>query len=288
MVANGLIFCLDIEKRTLGAFEGLSEGNGVLPSFPRGQWDIGPDVLLNQWLSIKTIAEGSSVSVHLNNVEIAQISGLNIHPILGGSGNNTGSVAFGGPQAYKAIYRSLLVSDLKGIHLYQNDLQLKDQARTFADFAVGTNPLSCTIDGAKRDRALFGGDLFVMGRSIYYSTTNISAVLGSIKLLTSHQTSDGYLGNLCPIQAPVHEESVEPPTYAFYSLSYALLLVVAMRDYWLHSGDIAAVRSVWERLEKLVAFTESFVDGRGLVVAPPSLSSKLFSYPPPNHPSRLT
>lgn len=37
MVANGLIFCLDISKRTLAAFEGLSETNGVFPSTPRGQ-----------------------------------------------------------------------------------------------------------------------------------------------------------------------------------------------------------------------------------------------------------
>ena len=114
-----------------------------------------------------------------------------------------------------------------------------------------------------------------MGRSIYYPTANMDATLGSIKLLTSHQTKDGYLGNLCPIQAPVHEEAFEPPTYAFYSLSYALLLLVAIKHYWMYSEDVGIVRSVWCRLEKLISFTERFVDERGLVVAPPPLSSKL-------------
>jgi alpha-L-rhamnosidase len=274
MVANGLIFCLDINKRRMGAFEGLSETNGVFPSILRGRWEISPDILLDQWVSVTTIAKGSSVSVQLNGFEVACVRDLHIHPILGGSNNNTGSVAFGGPESYRAIYRSLHVSDLDGNMLYQNTLQPQDQARSFADFAVGTNALACTIDGAKRDRALFGGDLFVMGRSMYYSTANFNAALGSIKLLTSHQTKDGYLGNLCPIQAPMHEELTEPPTYAFYSLSYALLLVVAVKDYWLHSGDVTTVRSVWERLEKLMTFTERFVDERGLVVAPPPLSSK--------------
>ena len=275
MVANGLIFCVDLKKRTLGAFEGLSETNGVFPSIPRGQWDINPDVPLDQWISVKTLATGSSVSVHFNGLMVASVNDLDIHPILGGSGNNTGSVAFGGPEEYKALYRSLLVTDLAGDVLYQNDMQLPDRVRTLADFAVGTNPLSCTIDGAKRDRALFGGDLFVIGRSIYYSTVNLNAVLGSIRLLSSHQAKDGYLGNLCPIQAPMHETLSEPPTYAFYSLSYALLLVVAIKDYWLHSGDVETVRSLWERLEKLVEFVEKFVDERGLVVAPPPLSSEL-------------
>lgn len=93
-----------------------------------------------------------------------------------------------------------------------------------------------------------------------------------IKLLTL----ESYLGNLCPIQAPVHEDSSEPPTYAFYSLSYALLLIVAIKDYWMHSGDNATIQSIWLKLEKLLAFTERFVDDRGLVVAPPPLSMDWF------------
>lgn len=274
MVANGLIFCMDVQKRTLAAFEGLSETNGVFPSFPRGQWDISAEVALDNWVEVKTIAKGDSVTVQLNNIEVGSVKDLNVHPILGGSGNNTGSVAFGGPEVYTALYRNLEVTDLEGQILYANSFLPADKARTFADFAVGTNALACTIDGAKRDRALFGGDLFVMGRSIYYSTANLEATLGSIKLLTSHQTKAGYIGNLCPIQAPMHEDdSSEPPTYAFYSLSYALLLVVAIKDYWMHSGDSSTVRSIRGRLDKLIAYVGNFVDERGLVVAPPPLSS---------------
>jgi hypothetical protein len=276
MVANGLIFCLDVEKRSLGAFEGLSDTDGVFPSIPKGKWEIPAGVSLDGWIPVKVVAKGTSVSVQTRGVDIPSVNGLDIHPILGGSGNNTGSVAFGGPSSYLAIYRSLKVTDPEGQALYQNDFRLPDKARTLADFAVGTNTLSCTIDGAKRDRAVFGGDLFVMGRSIYYSTANFEAALGSVKLLTSHQTKEGYLGNLCPIQAPAHEEPTEPPTYSFYSLSYALLLVVAIKDYWMYSGDYETVRSVWPRLKKLMAFTDQFVDARGLVVAPPPLSMDWF------------
>lgn len=273
MVANGLIFCLDVAKRSLGAFEGLSETNGVFPSFPRGIWTLGPEVSLDDWIAVRTITKGSSVSVQVNNTEVASIDGLDMHPILGGSANNTGSVAFGGPRGYVSLYRSLHVTSVEGDILYHNNLLLADKTRTLEDFQVGTNALACTIDGAKRDRACFGGDLFVMGRSICYSTANLNAILGSIILLTSHQTEAGYLGNLCPIQAPVHKETSEPPTYAFYSLSYALLLVVAIKDYWMHSGDASVIQAVWPKLEKLMAFTQRFVDGRGLVVAPPPLSS---------------
>ncbi len=58
MVANGLIFCLDIARRSLGAFEGLSDTNGVFPSIPRGTWTLEPEIELDNWIVVKTTAKG--------------------------------------------------------------------------------------------------------------------------------------------------------------------------------------------------------------------------------------
>jgi hypothetical protein len=274
MVANGLIFCLDVATRSLAAVEGLSNTDGIFPPIARGTWTL-PEFDMNDWLKVKTIALGDSVNVEIEGKKVATVTDLKIHPILGGN-INSGSIAFGGPAHYTAVYRLLLVKDTQEKILYKNNFLLADKQRTLADFAVGANQLACTIDGAKRDRACFSGDLFVMGRSIAYSTVRLDVLLGSITLLSSHQTSDGYIGNLCPIQAPVHDEAdIEPPTYAFYSLSYALALVVVTKEYWMQSGDYAIVKNIWGRFEKLISFAERFKDERGLIVAPPSLSSKV-------------
>ncbi|OBT63617.1 hypothetical protein VE03_07340 [Pseudogymnoascus sp. 23342-1-I1] len=275
MVANGLIFCLDLEKRLITAFEGLSHVNSVFPSIPRGSWSLG-DKNLGDWISVKVATMGASVALEIDGDMVATVDDLNIHPILGGSANNTGSIAFGGPSSYTALYRNLIVAAKDGQILYENNFLLENNQRTMIDFAVGTNQVACTLDGAKRDRAVFGGDLYVMGRSLYYSTGRFEAIRGSIDLLTSHQTSDGYLGNLSPAQAPLHDENTEPPTDKFYSLSYSLLLITAIKDYWLHTGDENIVREVWHKLEKLLQFTETFLDSRGLVVAPPPLSMDWF------------
>ncbi|KAE9365871.1 glycoside hydrolase family 78 protein [Stipitochalara longipes BDJ] len=271
MVANGLIFCLDMATKSLAAVEGLSNTDGIFPPIPRGTWSLS-ELDLSGWLRVKFTASGDSVDVEIQGKKVASVTSLNLHPILGGN-NNSGSIAFGGPANYTAVYRSLLVKDTQGNMLYKNNFLPEDKQRTFADFAVGTNQLACTIDGAKRDRACFSGDLFVMGRSIAYSTARLDAILGSITLLSSHQTSDGYIGNLCPIQAPLHEEAdMEPPTYAFYSLSYALALIVVTKEYWMQCGDSSIVKNIWERFEKLISFAERFKDERGLIVAPPLLS----------------
>lgn len=277
MVANGLVFCLDVKTRRLEAFEGLASEKSVFPTIEKGNWELGDEVILEGWVAVETRTAGNTVSVELNGRLVAEIEGLDIHPLLGGSANNSGSIAFGGPNGWISTYRNLVVTDGTHNELYRSTMRSPDQQRIFDDFAVGTNPLACTMDGAKRDRATFGGDLHIMGRSIAYSTQIFEAVRGSIELLASHQTKEGYLGNLCPIQAPVHDdEGEEPPTYAFYSLTYALLLVVAIKDYWMHTGDHQLVRDLWPKLTKLKAFAESFMDERGLIAAPPPLSLTFF------------
>ncbi|CAI4215623.1 unnamed protein product [Parascedosporium putredinis] len=272
MVANGIVCGLDVNTRNLKIVEGLALSGGLFPAVEKGTCQIPQDIDLSGWLDVETTAKGDSVSVSINGREIASVQDLKVRPLLGGSGMNTGSVAFGGPAGWSAVYRALAVTDLAGKELYTNEL--RDEEPTLSDFQVGTNHLSCTVDGAKRDRACFGGDLYVMGRSVAYSTAFFEAVKGSIQLLLSHQTSDGYIGNLCPIQAPEHDGPDEPPTYAFYSLTYGLLLVVAVKEYWLHSGDHAVVQKYLEKLKTFMAFVESMAREDGLVEAPPPLSSK--------------
>ncbi|KIV99227.1 uncharacterized protein PV09_09091 [Verruconis gallopava] len=275
MVTNGLIFCLDLTSRTLRAVEGLADQATVFPCTERGQWPLPETIDLTGWISVRVQTVDQSALIWLNDVQVSTIDNLSIRPVLGGK-INSGSIAFGGPSGWIAMFRGLLVKAADGHVLYENDLSLADKERTYADFQVGSNPVPCTIDGAKRDRACFGGDLFVTGRSIAYGGLNHDAVAGTIRLLTSHQTTDGYLGNLCSAQAPVHETNVDPPSYAFYSLSYALLLVVAIKDYWLHTGDAVLIDKVYPAMLKLQEFVQRHLNQEGLVEVSPELSMTWF------------
>ncbi|WQF89339.1 Putative six-hairpin glycosidase superfamily, alpha-L-rhamnosidase domain-containing protein [Colletotrichum destructivum] len=279
MVANGVIFCLDTEAKELRAYEGLAHTSAVFPVKSLGSWsthgivkELEKEDDDDNWIRVSTITSGNRITVKINGREVATIADVQVRPLLGGSGINTGSVAFGGPEGWLSLYRNLVVRDAGGGVLYENDLLSGNRDRTLADFQVGTNTVACMIDGAKRDRATFGGDLFVSGRGVAYSGLDLGAVAGSIDLLASHQTHDGYLGNLCPIQAPLHSGDGAPPTYAFYSMTYALLLVVAIKDYWLHSGDDDVLRRHLSAAEKLLRFAESHVKSSGLIEVPPDMS----------------
>ncbi|KAJ4029512.1 hypothetical protein NW761_013665 [Fusarium oxysporum] len=276
MITNGLIFCLDTRSRTLTAVEGLSNKSCILPSFEKGSWQLPETLDLSRWLTIETVAVEDHVTVTIEGHEVAPVRDIYVKAMLGNSLVNTGSVAFGGPPGWVALYRDLSVTDLGGLALYDNSLLHDEAERTYGDFQVGTNKLACIIDGAKRDRASFGGDAFVTGRSIAYSTADFEVWKGTIQLLLSHQTKDGYLGNLCPIQAPEHDGADDPPYYGHYSLTYALLLVVSIKDYWLHSGDWSLVERSYSQLQRQMEFTEGFLNSDGLVQAPPYLSMTWF------------
>ncbi|EXA33576.1 hypothetical protein FOVG_15285 [Fusarium oxysporum f. sp. pisi HDV247] len=276
MITNGLIFCLDTRSRTLTAVEGLSNKSCILPSFEKGSWQLPETLDLSRWLTIETVTVEDHVTVTIEGHEVATVRDIYVKAMLGNSLVNTGSVAFGGPPGWVALYRDLSVTDLGGLALYENSLLHDEAERTYGDFQVGTNKLACIIDGAKRDRASFGGDAFVTGRSIAYSTADFEVWKGTIQLLLSHQTKDGYLGNLCPIQAPEHDGADDPPYYGHYSLTYALLLVVSIKDYWLHSGDWSLVERSYSQLQRQMEFTEGFLNSDGLVQAPPYLSMTWF------------
>ena len=148
MVANGLIFCLDTATRELYACEGLSTEPTVLPVAEKGRWHIG-DLDLNAWLEVETVTRGDTVVVSVQGRRLAFIEGLDIKPVLSGSANNTGSIAFGGPCQWVAVYRHLNVLRDEGEDLYQDTMLPHDQSRTLDDFQVGTNGLARMIDGAK-------------------------------------------------------------------------------------------------------------------------------------------
>lgn len=274
MVANGVIFCLDIRRRVLEAYIGLSKYSGIFPTCNLGCWDLPVDVDATNWMRIVTVAQGESVTVSIHGHEIATISDVQVQPLLGGSGPNTGSVAFGGPVGWVATFRHLRVTDGERKLLYCISLLQKEAERVYSDFQVGTNKLPCLIDGAKRDRACFSADAHVTGRSIAYSTGDLEAWKGSLQLLMSHQTQQGFIGNLCPIQAPEHDTEHEPPTYAFYSLAYAMFVIVSVKDYWYHSGDKEFVQDYYSKMQHQLRFTEGLLNQDGVVEAPPPLSSK--------------
>lgn len=60
------------------------------------------------------------------------------------------------------------------------------------DFSLGTNPLPVSVDGSRRDRIAYAGDLDMTTSTAFASTYGHEYINGSIELLGSFQMLPGF------------------------------------------------------------------------------------------------
>jgi hypothetical protein len=131
------------------------------------------------------------------------------------------------------------------------------------------NTLPLVLDGAKRDRAVWAGDLDVSGPAVLYSTAATAYVRSSLELLASYQVASGEMaGSVSPV-APLGTYPATadyPTTGAPYSAAYSMDVVRDIADYVRFTGDLAFARAEWPAISRELAWNRSGVDARGLLV----------------------
>ncbi|KAL4725735.1 hypothetical protein ACLX1H_007888 [Fusarium chlamydosporum] len=133
-----------------------------------------------EWLSVHARVNMTDIEVSINNqtaLSFTQTSRF------------FGSFGLGAPLGHSAYYRNLNVSTLEGGNIYSSPL--KD--RSFLDdFFMGGNPSDIIVDGSRRDRIAYAGDLDIAISSTFASTYGKSFVAGSLDLVGSYQTTSGF------------------------------------------------------------------------------------------------
>ena len=128
------------------------------------------------------------------------------------------------------------------------------------------------LDGAKRDRAVWSGDQLIAGLTALY-TVDPAYERDSLQLIADHP---GTLGSLLAPSvglqsAPGPEPGVCSPNTVggdgcvFYSLSYSLVFVPAVYQYYLYTGDLGFVRRVWPAVVRGLAWAAGQRGGDGLL-----------------------
>lgn len=91
------------------------------------------------------------------------------------------------------------------------------------------------LDGGKRDRALWGGDLFAAGPTVYLSyAANSACGEGYKEFFDRMDKTTGYLNH--------------------YSPMYHLLSVQGLGDYIMYTGDVATLRAYWDKYKLAVKY----------------------------------
>jgi Bacterial alpha-L-rhamnosidase 6 hairpin glycosidase domain/Bacterial alpha-L-rhamnosidase C-terminal domain len=158
-----------------------------------------------------------------------------------------------------------------GAYTVQMDTWMSDTAKSWpydtgeadhADAQVpGADPnQEVILDGAKRDRVVWQGDLSVEAPVTYLSTDDVGAVDNSLTSLAGQQLPDGFV----PAESLVGPHNTgEETTYG----EYVTWFVDNAYDHWLYTGDRGYLAADWSGLGKAVAWLESVrqQDPQGLI-----------------------
>ncbi|GME47657.1 Alpha-L-rhamnosidase [Neofusicoccum parvum] len=117
-----------------------------------------------------------------------------------------------------------------------------------------TNGTSALVDGAKRDRLVWAGDMAIAVPGIVTSTNDLISIQNSLNSLFDIQ-------NKSSGQLPY---AGRPFTYTL-SHTYHMYTVIGVADYFLYSGDMDYLQGMWDDIKLAMNFSLSFIDDSGLM-----------------------
>jgi alpha-L-rhamnosidase len=258
---DGYLFILNADNDTTGTPNTLQEfdlNGGTYTNL--GSVALPIDLKPGTWHTVSTTVSGTIITISLDKTQVARLDSATFpagaHP--------AGTVGFREYAGEEANFRNLNVVGSSGATVYNNAL---NNASALADFAIsGVNTVPSILDGAKRDRAIWVGDINIEGPTVYYSTNTTDYIKSSLQILGSYQLSSGFVTGALPPQNPVHTGPLTPGTTGTYSTSYSMYWVLGLAGYYLYTGDIAFVKQEWPVVERELAWNATQVDANGLIV----------------------
>jgi alpha-L-rhamnosidase len=155
------------------------------------------------------------------------------------------------------------VVNSSGTVIFQNSLETPN-AENYFNLQNGTNVLPFVLDGAKRDRVVWGGDLSVEGPTTFYSTATDEYIKDSLLLLGSYQLADGEAGSNITPTSPI---GTFPENVSSYSAPYSMYFVINLAQYYLFTGDSAFVKQEWPVVERELLYLKGLTNSPGLFVS---------------------
>ncbi|KAF2825660.1 Six-hairpin glycosidase [Ophiobolus disseminans] len=120
--------------------------------------------------------------------------------------------------------------------------------------ATITNGTSALVDGAKRDRLVWAGDMAIAVPGVVVSTNDVISIENSLDALFDQQ-------NTTTGQLPYAGQ----PFPFMLSFTYHLYTLIGVADHYLYTGDIAYLTSLWSKWKFALSLSLSYIDSTGLM-----------------------
>ncbi|KAF1921332.1 alpha-L-rhamnosidase [Ampelomyces quisqualis] len=141
------------------------------------------------------------------------------------------------------------------VHLQENGSSFFDAVNvTWWSNATITEGKSALVDGAKRDRLVWAGDMSIAVPAVVVSTNDVISIENSLNSLFALQNSS--TGQLPYAGRPF------PTTLSF---TYHLYTLIGVADHYLYTGNITYLTTLWPQFKFALSFSLSFIDSTNLM-----------------------
>ncbi|CAJ2506214.1 Uu.00g003440.m01.CDS01 [Anthostomella pinea] len=128
------------------------------------------------------------------------------------------------------------------------------------------NGSSVLVDGGKRDRIVWPGDIAISGPSMFVSTNRLDPIRNGIDALLLLQQADGRLS-----WAGVPFSDYVADGEFLFSFTYHLHSLNDIYDYYMYTGDVDFLMSVWGQYKLALDYSIQSIDQTGLAYVNSSL-----------------
>lgn len=217
---SGVYISCDVEAGQVTAHTGSTALNEVIQSaaLPRNA-----SVSLDEWHAVHVTVAMKDITVSINKVRVIKMTQ---------NARLFGSFDLGASFGHRALFRDLSVSTATGESVYSHALT---DMSYLAHFFMGTNPHATVMDGSRRDRIAYTGDLDIAGSAALVSTHGLELILGSLNLLGSYQALPGFFIPTAKIQQEPLQDRVNSTVTGLIGYSFNFLTSIAAT--YMHTGD---------------------------------------------------
>ncbi|CAG8140278.1 unnamed protein product [Penicillium olsonii] len=216
-LGSGIYIFVNIVNSSISAHVGSSDLSDPLASAA-----LPSSVTLNKWQTVRSAVNMTEISVQVDNTTVFNFSQ---------SAAFYGSFGLGASLGHSATFADLSLS-VSGKQVYSTSLT---DTSFLEHFLLGTNPLPVSVDGSRRDRIAYAGDLEMTTGTALASTQGQEYINGSIELLGSYQLPPGFFVPNAKVQQLPRTTPVDANITGL--IGYSFSMVSAMALFYEQTGD---------------------------------------------------
>ncbi|KAL2877083.1 hypothetical protein SGCOL_007705 [Colletotrichum sp. CLE4] len=260
---NCIYISFNLDSHTITAHAGATSLDTLLATSP-----LPSNTTLGTWHAVHIDVAMTSIIITLNTLPVLNITQTS---------RFFGSFGFGASFGHAAYFRNLTATTTTGEIIYTNPLT---SPSFLPDFMMGTNPADTIVDGSRRDRIAYTGDLDIALGAAFASTFGTSFIDGSLDLLGSFQAIPGFFIPTAKIQQPPLTEPLDTNLTGLIGYSFNFLSALA-QNYEMR-GNLIFAKHWAPKVSKMLDWADSQTLPNGLFnLADESFGGDWNYYDPP-------